>query len=383
MNASLHPALCVLLLLGLAGCHPAETARTEPEPKFEGNRITLPAGSPAIATLKTTPARPAGPERQALRGRLVWDERVTARIFPPFAGRVERIETDASQRVEAGAVLALIAAPDYAQSVADAAKAESDAAQAERTHARLRALLEHGAAAQKDLQAAEADLSRARAERTRAAATLRMRGLPLGPDDVLFPLRSPIAGIVVERNLTPGQEVRPDQMLANAAQFFAPLVVVSDPTRLWVQIDATERELPLVKAGAPFTLRSGAYPDRTFPGEVEWVAESLDAATRMLRLRGRVANPDRLLKAEMFVSVELESGPGRGVEVPLTAVVAKGERQFAFVATRPGVYERRQIRLGRQRGETIIVVEGLAPGDAVVNESSLLLEGMFAEAGVP
>src|SRR5215470_8726613 len=134
---------------------------------------------------------------------------------------------------------------------------------------RLQDLFDHGAAARKDLEAAEADRARASAERARALARLASCGA--GSDSVsgIFLLRSPIAGTVVERNLTPGQEIRPDQMLASTPTLYSPLFIISEPSRLWIDVDAAENDLNLLRPGTAIRFTSSAYPGRTFPGRID------------------------------------------------------------------------------------------------------------------
>jgi membrane fusion protein, heavy metal efflux system len=210
--------------------------------RVEGQRLILPPKSSQLASLSTTPVSEAGPDSVRLPGRLAWDEDATVRVFSPFAGRVVSVQTDAGRDVHANDVLALIAAPDFGQAQADARRAATDLALAERTATRTRDLFQHGVVAQKDVDAAEADLSRARAEQQRAQARLALYGTDSTTTNQVFPLRTPLAGTVVERTITPGQEVRPDQMLANAAPLFAPLFVVTDPSRLWVVLDLPEAD---------------------------------------------------------------------------------------------------------------------------------------------
>ena len=231
--------LVLLTLLPLAaGCHGPEGAARVPDPKVTGERIAFPPGSPQLAALGTEAVAGDAETRAPLFGKLAWDDDATVRVFTPFAGRVRRVLVDAGQVVARGAPLAEVESPDFGEAQADARTAESDLRLAESNRARLNELFEHGAAARKDVDAAEADFQRAQAQRARTLARLASCGA--GADSVtgLFLLRSPIAGTVVERNLTPGQEIRPDQMLANAPQLFSPLFVLSDPTRLWVQLDA-------------------------------------------------------------------------------------------------------------------------------------------------
>src|SRR4029077_1181604 len=111
----------------------------------------------------------------------------------------------------------------------------------------------------------------------------------------------PLDGFVVEKSVTPGQEVRPDQMLANMPQYTAPLFVVTDPSRLWIQIDATEVDMAFLRPGCEFTFTSRAFPGQGFTGRVDTVSEFIDPATRTIKVKGSVDNSSRLLKAEMFV----------------------------------------------------------------------------------
>jgi cobalt-zinc-cadmium efflux system membrane fusion protein len=374
--------LALAVALALPGCHRTESDESAGEPKVADNTITFPAGSPAVATIKMTVVAPAASTRLTLNGRIVFDDDHTARIFAPFAGRVERLTADVSDRVQAGQTLAYIASPDYAQAQADAGKAVADAALAERNATRLHELLAHGAAAEKDVQAADADLARARAEKARAENTLKMRaGAVIAPDgEPLFPLNTPFAGVVVERNVNPGQEVRPDQMLANAPQFFAPLFVVSDPTRMWVFIDATEHDLPLLQRGARFTVHSAAFPDTSFEGTVTWIADALDPTTRMVRVRGVVGNPDRRLKAEMFVSVDFDAPAAATADVPATGVFMKGSKHYAYVAEAAGVFRRREVQVAGEHDGKIEIAAGVRPGDRIVTDGALLLDEIYSDA---
>src|SRR5262249_29948231 len=183
--------------------------------------------------------------------------------------------------------------PDFGQAQADANRAATDLAVAERTLERVELLFAHGAAPKKELDAAQADRARARVESERARSRLALLGGRLGEIDQLYALRSPLAGVVVDRALNPGLEVRTDSP--------TPPFTISDPRHLWVYLDVNERDVAHVRPGMVFTLASAAYPGRTFSGTVDVVGDTLDPATRTVKARGSVGNPDRLLKAEMYV----------------------------------------------------------------------------------
>ena len=374
------PTAAALTLL-LAACTKLPEPTDAAAPKVTGDRITFPAGSPQRAAIASVAAEQRGPEIHRLPGRLVWDEDLTVRIYSPVAGRVSSVSVALGDLLEKDAPLVNITSPDFGQAQADLRKANADLLLAGRTLARAQDLFEHGAAARKDVETAENLLAGAESEQQRASARLKMYGADAGGVDSLFILRSPVGGTLVEKNVNVGQEVRPDQLLANAPQLFAPLCVVSDPAHLRVVIDASERELALLRPGVAVVVRSMAIADRTFGGRIDGVADSLDPATHMVTVRGRVENPDRLLKAEMFVTVEFTLDGPPGADVPAKSVFMKNERHFVYIEEQTGVFSRHEVELGAEHDGKLLVRSGVIAGQRVVTEGGLLLDEVRADAG--
>jgi cobalt-zinc-cadmium efflux system membrane fusion protein len=377
---SITTILFLLTALTLSGCYRPNVEPEIPGPKVEGERLILPGAGPTAPSISSEPATQSAPIRKFFNGRLLWNDDLTVRVFSPFTGRVTKVLVNGGEHVERESPLALIASPDFGQAQSDARKAESDFNQAERNANRLRELFEHGAAAKKDLDSAEGDLVRFRAERERTLSRLQFYGGSSTGVDQIFPLKSPLAGIVVEKNINPGQEVRPDQMLANVPQFFTPLIVVTDPSRLWVQLDAAENDLRLLKRGRRILIRSQGLPEEKFTGKIDIISESLDPATHTIKVRGSVDNPGRKLKAEMFVTIELPGEEFPELKVPSKAIFLRGEKHFIFIEEKPGMYRRREVKVGEEEGNSVAVIKGINPGDRVVSEGSLLLEQIFQRA---
>ena len=374
-------SLCTAVVALVPACSRAPAHDESSAPSVSGDRVVFPAHSPKRAAITAVAAEPRGPEVRRLSGRVVWDEEATVRVYSPVAGRVAAVAVALGERVEKDAALVRIDSPDFGQAQADLRKANADALLAARTLARTKDLFEHGAVARKDLDAAEAAQAGMESEQQRATARLKLYGAADGEVNGLFTLRAPLGGAVVEKNVNPGQEVRPDQQLANAPQLFAPLCVISDPTRLRVLIDAPERELAVLRTGVPIAVRSMAIPDRTFAGQIDGVSDSLDATTHMVMVRARVENPERRLKAEMFVTVEFTVDGPPGVEVPIKAVFMKNERHFIYVEEQPGAYARHDVELGPEHDGKILVRSGVSAGQRVVTEGGLLLDEVRADAG--
>jgi cobalt-zinc-cadmium efflux system membrane fusion protein len=361
-----------LLLAGLSvACSGPKTTAAEPAPTVEKDRVSFPTGSSQLGSLRVEEATLQEETPLRLTGRLVWDEDRTTRVTAPVSGRVVEIRAKLGARVAAGAPLTTISSPDFGQAQSDAARSAADLDAARRTYDRLTRLVERGAAPRKDLDAASSDMARARAEANRTAARLRRWGGEEGRTvDQSLVIRSPIAGMVVERTVNPGMEVRPDLP--------APLFVVTDPSHLWVALDVPEADLSSVERGAALSITSPVFPGRPFPGRLDYVGESLDPATRTLKARGAVMNGSGQLKAEMYVTVEvLRQHAPKAVVVPARAVLSAGEVRYVFVEEKPGQFVKTVVSVGRERDGRIAVTSGLSGGSRVVTEGSILLSGLL------
>jgi cobalt-zinc-cadmium efflux system membrane fusion protein len=368
-------ALTLCAAAALQGCGKAPAPATQAEaapPIVQSGQLRFPAGHPQLALLTVSEARPAKELVVDLPARLVWNEERTQRVYPPFAGRVAAIRADLGQTVKAGAPLALLASPDFGQAQADTAKAHADQVLAQQALARQRELFEAGIVARKDLEQAEADAARTRAESARAAARTSLYGGNAAVNQQLA-ITAGIGGVVVERNLNPGQELRPDQSGPGTPALF----VVTDPSSLWVQIDAREADLASLRPGDAFTLQVPAYPGENFTGRVMATADAIDPNTRTLKVRGLVPNADRRLKAEMLATARVSENRSSGVVVPAQAVTLTGTVHTVYVQHEAGVFEPRTVTLGHEGPREVIVTTGLAAGDKVVTQNVLLLARQF------
>ena len=275
--------------------------------------------------------------------------------------------------MKAGTQLAQLASPDFGIAQADTAKAQGDASFTQKTVQRQRELFEAGIIARKDLEQAEADANRARAEVSRAEARTRLYGGGGGSVNQQLALSANINGIVVERNLNPGQEVRPEQSGVGVPALF----VVTDPTSLWVQIDARESEIGTLKVGSSFELVVPSLGGQKFEGRVTAAADFIDPATRTIKVRGVVDNKARTLKAEMLATARIERQLGSGVVVPAGAVLLRGAKHSVFVQTQAGVFEPREVELGYQGPREVVISRGLEVGEQVVSDNVLLLARQF------
>jgi cobalt-zinc-cadmium efflux system membrane fusion protein len=364
--------------LALLACGAKEAPPRADEPAVSGQTIAFPASVKALAGIASERVASGGQRVLSLPGRLAWNEDRTVRVASPFAGRVTAMLVEPGATVKPGQALATLASADFGAAQADARKAAAEAAVASKALARQRELYDAGIIAQKELEQVQAEAARANAELQRSQGALRQyeagaadAGTKSGASG--FALRSPIAGVVVERNINPGMQVRPDQS-------GGPLFLVTDPTMLWAQLDAAESDLKLFQPGVTVALSTAAYPDETFPAIVVKIADYVDPVARSIKVRLSVPNRDRRLKAEMFVTAKIQAAAFAGIAVPEKAVFLADNRNYVFVRTATASFERRQVKLGASLPGTTEVIAGLRDGDVVVTEGNLYLQDILRDA---
>lgn len=369
----LHAAAALLVaVLVLPACSRHDDASAVAPiapPDVKGETLQFKPDSPQLKVLQVAPAQGAAERLLELPGRVAWDETRTVRLVAPLAGRVQRLAAQPGDSVKAGQLLALLSAPDFGQAQADAARAQADAQQADKALARARELLDAGAIAARELEAAQADAQRAQAESARTRARLAAWGGGQAVDQQ-YALKSPLGGVVVERNALLGQEVRTDG--AGDALF-----VVTDPSRVWVLFDVPESEAPRVRLGQSVEVRVDGSEPRT--ARVEQVADALDAQRRALRVRVSLPNAERTLKGEMFVRgiLHLPADAAQPV-IPADAALLIRGRYVVFVQTGQGRFERRPVKALEAGPGQVRVLEGLLPGEQVVVQGALLLQQALA-----
>ena len=363
-------AVVAVLLIGLSFFNVTEHAQ-QPHvaaPIIQGQQLHYPADHPQLKLLNTVPAVAAKNVFIDMPARLSWNEERTQRIYPAFAGRVQHLAVDIGQAVVPGQTLATLASPDFGAAQADTAKAMADAQVAEQSRARMVTLYEADAVSKKDLELAQAEWQRAKAEVLRAQAKTAMYGSQSGVNQQ-WALMASLRGVVVERNISPGLEVRPEQ----AGPGVPALIVVSDPASLWVHLDVREADADSLKKGSTIRLQFANFPGEQFTARITAMGDFIDPSTRTIKVRATIDNPQRRLKAEMLGTALAERQLPPGVLVPASAVQLMGREHHVFVQTQTGVFEPRAVKLGYEGPQEVVVIAGLKEGEHVVKDNSLLL----------
>lgn len=382
------PLALFVSLLTLSGCHSDATATDE---ALSSPAASAPAGA---STVRLTASQLAqvhieavsnGTRDDAIRttGIVEFNADRMARILPPVSGQVRDLAVNVGDKVAKDAVLFVLSSREVAAAIADHRASHKDLELAEKTYAMTQDLFEHQAASRIAQQQAESDLAKAKAKVLQTEEVLQVLGLDSHPDEdpahlqARVPVRSPIAGTVIERSVTNGQFVGPDN---------PPLATVADLSSVWVQADVFERDVRNVSVGGRADVTTTAYPDEHFIAQVAQVGSIVDAQTRTAKVRIQVANRDLRLKPGMFASVSLSlPQASNGLTVPATAVFVENGKSFAYVQVRDGSPEfvRRALETMPMGSDRLRIVSGVSAGDHIVSDGVLLLRQLEADGSRP
>jgi membrane fusion protein, heavy metal efflux system len=298
---------------------------------------------------------------------VTFDEDHTQRVASPIDGRVVGMLVKLGDSVKAGQSLLQLSSPDVGQIQSDAQKALTDLSIAEKGIERLHKLQAIGAASEKDVVQSQGDFKKAKSDYARAEAQLKALGISPTDPAVNVALRSQIPGVVVERNVLVGQEVRSDGA--------TPLITVASLDSVWVLADAYEQDLGLVTEGAKVGIRVPAYPGETFAGRVKHIGEVVDPNTRTVKIRCVVDNPGHRLKPEMFAKIDVETPGGtKLITVPNRAVLNDGDKAMVVVATEGNVFRMRIVQVGPEVEGNVRIVSGLTSGEKIVTSGAIFMK---------
>ena len=330
--------------------------------------LQLPPRSPKLAMLSIDTVRAVNERVIAtLPAVVVPNENQTVHVTSPVLGRVEALLAQPGDHVGAGQPLARIRSSDAAQATSDVAKAASVLSSTRASLARATDLYEHKVIAARELEQARNDAEQARAEHERARRRASQLGLSTSGVSDDYVLRAPVGGVVIERLVNPGAEVRPD----NAAVLFT----ISSLSQVWLTVNVPQRDLAAVHKGSRLRFVTDAVPGRTFAAAVSFVSDALDPVSRTAIARAVIDNAGGALRVQTSGEAQLIVADVATAAVPSRAVVTHGSDMVVFVALAPGRFARRVVIVRDDDGVTATLSSGVTPGERVVTTGSLLLAG--------
>ena len=297
-------------------------------------------------------------------------------LFSPYSGRVTRVIAGLGDTVKSGAPLATVEASEFVQAQNDLSTAAAQVKIARIGEARKHALYDAKGGSLQDWQQAQADLTAAETALNSVRNRLRILGKSdsdieaLEASHTMNPtatIAAPIGGVVVDRQLGPGQYLQ--------AGGGTPVYTIADPSSVWLLANVRESDAGLVRLGQAVEVHVLAYPKRAFKARVTYVAAVVDAVTHRLPVRAVIENLDGALKPEMFANFRiLTSDASDAPAVPESAVVYEGELAHVWVLSGDGLLAYRSIHTGRYNDGLVEVLDGLKPGERIVTKGGLFID---------
>lgn len=337
--------------------------------------VRLSTAQLATLTFERVRTIPFRTERSA-EGAIALDADTSTAVFPPLSGRVARVLVGLGERVRAGQRLLAVEAPELVQDESDLHNAASQLALARTNERRKHAAFEAKGGSLQDWQQAQADLAAAETALAGARNRLRILGqtqaqiAAIERSRTLDPLAyvlAPIAGVVTDRQVGPGQYLQSGSS--------TPVYTIGDLSTVWLVADVREDDAPLIERGQRIEVHVPALAGRVLEATVTAVAAAVDPVTHRVPVRATLVNAGEKLKPGMFASFDIvTSGPTESPAVPEEAVVREGDQARVWVLEGDRTIGLRRIRTGRSHDGMVEVLDGVRAGDEVVTRGSLFID---------
>ncbi len=336
------------------------------------NAKALEAGTEerAIQYVKTAlPTTSGTGQPLALPGTL--QGQVQSPIAARASGYLKRWTKDIGSRVEKGDLLAEIETPEIDQQLTQAIAAREQAASglalAKSTVERWESLRQKDVVSQQDLDERRSAVASASANVAAAEANVQR----LRQTENFKRVLAPFAGVITRRNVDVG-----DLIDAGGGGGGRSLFVLSQTDPLRVYVNVPQAYAQLIKPGQPVTITQAELRGRKFQGTVARTAASIDAATRTMQVEIALPNKDGTLLPGAFVQATMALEASGAMSIPANALLFRGEGTRVAVVDPQGKVRLRAVNLGRNYGESVEILDGIAATDRLVlNPSDSLAEG--------
>ena len=325
------------------------------------NAKALEAGTADRAKLyvKVTQPRVAGTGQSlSLPGTL--QGYVQSPIGARSSGYVKRWYKDIGSPVKAGDLLAEIETPEIDQQLTQAIAARQQAAAslslATSTMERWEALRKKDAVSQQELDERRSNDQQSRANLAAAEANVeRLRQL-----EAFKRVVAPFAGVITKRNVDTGDLIDAGGGAARALFVLAQ----TDPLRIYINVPQTYAQL--VKVGQEVSITQTELRGQSFSGRIARTAASIDTATRTMQVEVTLPNREGLLMPGAFVQVSLPLKASQAMTVSTNTLLFRNGGIRVAVVDAQSAVSLRTLKVGRNYGEMVDVLDGLSPGEKVV-----------------
>ncbi|MFP5392842.1 MAG: efflux RND transporter periplasmic adaptor subunit [Gammaproteobacteria bacterium] len=331
----------------------------------DANALAARTAQDAIRQVQTTQAKPGEAKRSlTLPGTLQgWLE---APIYARASGYLQRWTRDIGDPVKQGELLAVIDAPEAEQELqqarASTEQIKARLALAQSSLERWENLRKLDAVSQQELDERRAARQQAAADLAAAEANVRR----LAQLQAFRRVTAPFAGTIVRRNVDVGALIGAGNNGASRELFY-----LAQTDRLRVDVAVPQNVAALIKPGQEVGVRLLERAGTPFKGKVARTAGAIDSATRSMQVEIELPNPDGKLLPGAYVEVSLPlANAASSLVVPVATLQFRQDGPRIAVVQSDATGEQRialrSVKLGRDLGRTVEVVDGVTASDLLV-----------------
>ena len=354
-------------------CHPELAAELEPG---DGLKVRLrSAASADLAGLQTVKPEQAVDRRDAgFLARVVWNENTFAHVTPFAGGVIREVHANLGDTVRRGEKIAALSSPEVARAKSAYLTALAEEELARTVLVREQQLVEQRVSAQQDLDQARAAHRMAMNTASMARQQLMNYGLTeadvhrletTGSTSSRLDILAPLSGTIVDRHAVPGEVVEPGDALFSLA----------DLSTMWLELSVPEDRVASIRVGLEVVAGFDAQAGLENRGRLIWIGSSVDEASRMVKAKAEVPNPEGLLRHGMFGHARIAAAPdGDGLFIPRDALQLVDGETYVFVRLEDNLFELRRVLPGSSTGRRVSILDGISPHEPVVAEHSFVLK---------
>jgi cobalt-zinc-cadmium efflux system membrane fusion protein len=351
-------------LLLLAAC------KGKTPPAVENKQVTVSDSMAKIITIDTAKIATIKNEL-TLSGEVSYDDNTVVKVFPFSSGQVLDVKVSLGDKVSKGQTLAIVRSADVAGNYTDLSSSKSDLAIYKRQLEQAEYLYKNGISSERDYTEAKENYNKAEAAYSKVKDQIAINGGGNTSPGGTLVIKAPESGFVVEKNITAGGYIRPDN---NNSMF-----TISNMKDVWIWANVFESDISRVKVGYSAKVTTIAYPDKVFTGKVDAVSSVLDPDNKVLKIKIVLPNDGMLLKPEMFTSVIIaNSEKAQSVAIPAKAVVYDNSKNFVVVYNSKDDLKVRQVDVIKTVEDTTYISSGLQAGDKIISKNQLLFYDAIA-----
>ncbi len=296
-----------------------------------------------------------------LTGMVDFNQDKQVSIYSLVSGIVQDVKVQLGDYVKAGQVLAVVKSSEMAGYSNNLVIAQTNISTTKKQLEAAKELYKSGLASILDVTTAQSNYDQAMSALETAKRVIKINGNSSNGDYII---RAPINGFIVQKNITNSTSVRPD----NGANLFT----ISDLKEVWVQANVYEANIEKVHIGDKADVKVLSEPNRIFTGKVDKILNVLDPASKVIKVRIVLENPDYVLKPAMFASVIVSNPEGRdAICIPSKALVYENSRYYVVVYKGKGDADIAPVDVLNTLGEKTYLNSGVNEGDRVIASSAL------------